>query len=660
MSYIHFTSRIRRAYFQLACLLLMCITTTTHAQQENLLQDNDFLNLSIAELADLDVSAVTGTTETWFRSPAAVYVITQDDIQRTGHQNIADLLRMAPGVNVAQVSANNWSVGTRGMQGNFTDSMLMIVDGRSVYDPLQSVIRWDTQDMIMDDIQSIEVIRGPGTTLWGSNAVNGVVSLTTKPAKQTQGWLLNTVMGTQNQPVVSLRYGDKIDDNMHFRIWTKYANRNALVYSDGSDPPDDWDMFRTGFRIDVDAPDQLNWSVQGSFFHTDQLGGETRLPDPTTITTNAISDGRITNGYLQATITRQKNEQSKWTVMSSFDRSIRVTHDGFESLRDIFELDYRHRAALNDDLLLIWGASWQYTSDQTEPSIAVAFNPQSKNTNLVTGLLQGSWQIMDDQLTMVLGTKIEHNDYTGFEYHPSARLSYTPDINNTFWTSVSRAVRTPGRVHNSSQITVAYAPPFPLTPLTIGTNGNELGSEKLYAYELGYRTHTGRDWTIDWTGYFNQYSSLITTTKTSKLQLTNNLKGEVFGTEMSVIWVPSPTLRMEAGYGYCRSFMHGDDEGSYEESFPVNQFHLRSYLDIGQNLELNTALYYVDEVQRQDADSYLRLDMGMTWHVNANLNVSLWGQNLLDNQHVEFFDNERSPEVMEVPSSVYVRVNMTF
>lgn len=669
-AYQGFTRRLKtQAFFGMT--LTLCFLRAVMAQPGDANQDNAYLNLSIEELTEQDVTSVTGTTETWFRSPAAVYVITQDDIQRTGHQNIADLLRMVPGVNVAQVSSNSWTVGTRGIQGQFTDSMLMLVDGRSVYDPLQFVIRWDTQDMILEDIQDIEVIRGPGTTLWGSNAVNGVVSLTTKPASQTQGWLFNTVMGTHEQPAVSLRYGDKLEDNAHFRVWSKYANRNSFTHADGSDAPDDWDVFRAGFRMDVDAPNQLNWSVQGSYFYTDQLGGESRLPDPTTSfgTNTVISDGRISSGYLQGTISKQTNDQSKWTLMASYEHNARITHDGFQSVRDVIDLDYRQRQAINDDLLIIWGGSWQYSSDQTDPSLAVAFIPQDKATNLFTCFLQGSLQLLDKKLAIVAGTKLEHNDYTGFEYHPSLRLSFAPDINNTIWASVSRAVRTPGRVNNSAQITPFYAdsgllaggPPSGINvPVTIGANGQQLKSETLFAYELGYRSHLNHDLTLDWTAYVNKYNQLITSSETAFGQLTNNLSGEVMGTEVSLVWEPAPTLRIEAGYGFCLSFMHGESEDGYENSFPVNQFHLRSYVDIGRNMELNTALYFVDQAERQQADSYVRMDTGLTWHAKPNLDISIWGQNLLDNQHVEFFDSERSVVASEIPRSFFVRVNMTF
>jgi iron complex outermembrane receptor protein len=649
--------------------LILVLAMSVNAQPDAA-PDNAFMNLSIEELSSLDVSSVTGVTETWFKSPAAVYVITQDDIQRTGHQSIADLLRMVPGVNVAQISSNNWTVGTRGLQGNFTDSMLMLVDGRSVYDPLQFVIRWDTQDMVLEDIQTIEVIRGPGTTLWGSNAINGVVSLTTKPASQTHGWLFNTVIGDHDQPTVSLRYGDQIQDNMHFRIWSKYANRAAYKHADGSDAPDDWDMFRSGFRFDVDAPDQLSWSVQGSLFHTDQLGGDSNIPDSTTsfATTNIITDSRITSGYLQATINQQSSDQNKWTVMAAYDRTIRSTHDGFESLRDIIDLDYRQRYALDDDLLLIWGASWQYTADHTQASPAVAFTPNDKCTNLFTAFIQSSMQFLDDKLALVIGSKFEHNNYTGFEYHPSARVSWTPDINNNLWASVSRAVRTPGRVNTSSQITPFYAdsgilgggpPSGILIPLNIG-NGQDLESEELIAYEMGYRTHLGPQLLVDWTAYINSYDKLITSSQTNFGQLNNNLAGQIYGTEISIVYNPAPTWRLEAGYGYTRSFLHGDREAEYENSFPKNQFHLRSYLDIGQDIEFNTALYYVDNVNTQQADSYLRLDAGLTWHIKSNVSASFWAQNILDNQHTEFFDNERSAEVTEVPRSFYARINMTF
>ncbi|MFG0248939.1 MAG: TonB-dependent receptor plug domain-containing protein [Phycisphaeraceae bacterium JB051] len=649
-------------------MLLFCMAALTQAQQQDVNPDNAFMNLSIEDLGQLDVTSVTGVTENWFQSPAAVYVITQDDIQRTGHQSIADLLRMVPGVNVAQISSNNWTVGTRGLQGSFTDSMLMLVDGRSVYDPLQFVIRWDTQDMILDDILNIEVIRGPGTTLWGSNAINGVVSLTTKPASQTQGWLLDTVIGSHEQPSVSLRYGDKIEDNMHFRIWSKYANREAFKHTDGSDAPDDWDMFRTGFRFDVDAPDHLTWSMQGGFYHTDQLGGDSNLPDPSTsfATTNIISDGRISSGYLQATISQQPDEKNKWTVMAAYDRTARATHDGFESLRDIIDLDYRQRYAINENHLLIWGASWQYTSDHTESSPAVTFTPQDKCTNLLTTFIQSSMQFFDDKLALVIGSKFEHNNYTGFEFHPSARLSWTPDINNNLWASVSRAVRTPGRVNTSSQITPFYAdtgllaggpPSGILVPLTIG-NGQELESEVLIAYEMGYRMHLGHDLLIDWTGYINDYDNLITSSATNFGQLTNDLQGQIFGSEISVVYHPAPTWRIETGYGYCRSFLQGDRDTVLETSFPTNQFHLRSYLDIGSNIELNAGLYYVDKTQV--SDSYIRLDCGLTWQLKDNMSISVWGQNLLDNQHAEFFDQERSAEVSEVPRAIYARLRMTF
>ncbi len=650
--------------------LILSLIVTTHAQHQETQPNNAFMNLSIEELGQLDVTAVTGVTETWFQSPAAVYVITQDDIQRTGHQSIADLLRMVPGVNVAQISSNNWTVGTRGLQGNFTDSMLMLVDGRSVYDPLQFVIRWDTQDMILDDIQNIEVIRGPGTTLWGSNAINGVVSLTTKPASQTQGWLFDTVIGNHEQPTISLRYGDKIEDNMHFRIWSKYANRDAFKHADGNDAPDDWDMFRTGFRFDVDAPDQLHWSMQGSFFHTDQLGGDSNLPDPSTFfaSSNVITDGRINSGYLQATITQQRDDENKWSIMAAYDRTTRTTHDGFESLRDIIDLDYRQRYALDDDHLLIWGASWQYTSDHTEKSPAVTFTPQDKCTNLFTAFIQSSMQFFDDKLALVIGSEFEHNNYTGFEYHPSARISWTPDINNNLWASVSRAVRTPGRVNTSSQITPFYVdtgilgggpPSGILIPLTIG-NGQDLEPEVLLAYEMGYRVHLGQQLLVDWTAYINNYDNLITSSQTDFGQLNNNLQGQIYGTEISIVYNPAPSWRLEAGYGYCRSFLQGDREVEYETSYPANQFHLRSYLDIGSDLEINTALYYVDNANAQQADSYLRLDTGLTWQVKSNLSISLWAQNLLDNQHAEFFDVERSAEASEVPRSIYARINMTF
>lgn len=631
---------------------------------------NQYISFSLEELSNLDITSVTGIEEDWFRSPAAVYVITQEDIQRTGHESIADILRMVPGVNVAQISSSAWIVGTRGIQAHFTDSMLLLVDGRSVYDPKQSVLFWDTQDMILDDIQQIEASRGPGSTLWGSNALNGVVSLTTKSAKDTQGWLFKVKTGTQEKPVVSLRYGDQINDNTHFRVWTKYANHGASKSADGSDAQDNWDMFRTGFRLDVEAPNTLDWTVQGSFYHTDHMGDTIQTPDPTASFSSFLktSNIRISTGNLQATIQKQTNDNNRWTFRTSLDRTIRSTANGFESQRDILEADYRQRVAINDNSLIIWGTSYKLTADKTESSTALEYIPQDETVHLFSCFVQSTTQYFDDKVSMVLGCKFEHNDYTGFEYHPSARLSWAVNDINTFWASISRPVRNPGRTNTAARITPFFAdtgllgngpPSGILIPVTVGGN-DDLESETMSSYELGYRSHLGRKFTVDIATYFNKYQQLITNSIANPGELNNHLNGEIYGIETSLVWTPAPTLRLEAGYALNRSTLHGDSDSNHEESYPINQFHFRTYLDIGKDIELNTALYFVDQRQTEEEKSYLKLDLGLTWRLSEKIELSLWGKNLLDSQQVEYYDTNRHVAPYEIPQNFSVSVKMTF
>ena len=627
--------------------------------QEN---TNEYLNLSIEELSTLDVTSVTGVEEQWFRSPAAVYVITQEDIDRTGHQSLAELLRIVPGIDISQPSSNNWTIGTRGVTGNYTDSLLMLIDGRPVQDPLQAFIRWDTLDLILKDISNIEVIRGAGSTLWGSAAVNGVINVTTKSARKTQGWQYIAATGSHEKVRMSLRYGDQIDDSTYFRVWGKYTNRDAFKKTDGSDHYDDWDLFTTGFRIDSDGEQDYSWSVQGGISFSDQLGSSMRLaiPGEHRKTTNLVSDTRVETGYLQATLKKQINENNKWSVLGAFEHNNRRNVSGLLTKRNTYTADYRHRYSINDEQLFVWGAGLRINTDDTENSDVEIYDPQSELTYDANCFIQSSTNLFHDDVRLIIGSKFEHNRYVGFEYQPSLRLTWTPNTKNTLWTAISRAVRPPSRSTADSSYIPSYVTVSGFNFPIISSGSRDLKSEELISYELGYRTHLTHDLTLDVASFYNRYENILTQSEEAPFSLNNSITGNVIGGEINVVWTPAPSLRTEAGYSFAKTKASGDYEYIAENSYPQHHFHLRSYLDIGENLELNGALYYVSDKDALHADKYLRLDTGLTWKINPTTSISLWGQNLLDTQHSESYDDARDYYPTEIPRSFYIQLNMKF
>lgn len=650
-------------------LTLLIGSWNTATAQDTQQTKNVYLNLSLEELNQLDVTSVTGVEEQWFKAPAAIYVITPEDIQRTGHRTLADLLRIVPGLNVASSSSNTWSVGARGIRGHYSDSLLVQIDGRSIDDPLAAFGHWDTVDMILQDISNIEVIRGPGTTLWGADAVSGVINVTTKPAKETQGWLINTVTGTYEQAGLSMRYGGQIDDNAFFKVWGKGSFRDAYERVDGSDAHDDWSIFSGGFRIDNQAPDALNWSVHGGATHSNQLSGTTNTPNPLVKESylEQVNDGRFHNFFLQANLDKQVNVNNKWSLMASYDHSSRTAINNLQFDQDKFNLDYRHRWAATAQQLFVWGAQWTMVSDHIESTPFVYYTPEEDTLHTFSTFIQSSTKFFDDTLTFVLGTKLEHNDIAGFQIHPSGRLTWTPDQNNTFWGAISRAPRTVGRGTSDLNLIAVFVdlgdfggPPGVLYPWTM-TGSRDMEPEELIAYEAGYRTHLTNDLTLDSSLYFNDYTNLLNIDPDT-YNFTNDFGGQILGSELNLTWQPANTFKLEAGYSYAHTNINGRSFSTlnFNQAYPNNQFHLRSYLDIGRDLELNSALYYVDNVPTYNAESYIRLDVGLTWRLNEQMQISLWGQNLLDPKHLELREDELNQFNGEVPRSFYVQLNMTF
>ena len=609
--------------------------------------------MTLEQLMSIPVVSLAGTDQEWFTTPAATYVITGEDIRRSGFLSLAEILRLAPGVFVGQVNSQAFSVGTRGFNGSLANKTLVLIDGRSVYDPLFSGTFWNVQDVLLEDIERIEVIRGPGPTLWGANAMNGVINVITKSARDTQGLFLQGGGGTFERAFASARYGMKVDEHSWIRFYGKWFERDHLILPDGSSSHDDWDMWRGGFRFDREAGDDIIFTLQADAYYSDRIGEFVRnfpVPGQNMVFANDIRDVRNSGGNVLFRLSQEKSSEG-WSLQGYYDRTNRVTNVTFEVERNTFDLDWRHRFQIGDRHEILWGLGARTTSDEVQQGVNLIFDPAKRTLNTFSAFVQDTITLVPDRWFAMIGSKFLHNTYTGFEVQPSARLWWTPNDRYTLWTAISRPVRVPSRTERESTLVAAYAdtgilgggPPSGVI-VPIGVTGSNVDSEEMVALELGNRIRFGERVTLDATIFYNDYEKLIyVPPAVVGTSWNNNGFGETYGGEIDVTWRVAENWRLVAAYSFVDVQIHGPIFSQDERNTPQHQAQLRSYFDVTEDIELNSGLYYVDNVPGVNAKSYLRLDVGVTWRVTDNFEIAVWGQNLLEPAHPEFsgFEVER-------------------
>ena len=639
-------------------ILILVPMTSFAAPQTGTTKENanPFVELSLEELMNIEVTSVSGVAQSWFQSPAAIYVIDHTDIRRTGHQSLPELLRLVPGMYVGRINANQWAISARGFNSRFSNQLLVLIDGRSAYDSLFSGVFWEFQDSVLEDLDRIEVIRGPGATLWGANAVNGVINVTSKSAKDTQGWYFKNVLGNEERSITALRYGGQINKNVHYRLWAKYANRDEFEDTAGKDTSLDWDLGQGGFRMDIDGADRTTVTVDGRVYETSRLGQAVRSaipPGPSTFTISQ-GDGYSNGGHILVRVRQDTSEDQSWTLQAYYDRFKLTNVDGVQVRRDTVDLDYRRRHVLDKQHDLQWGLGFRYWDDRTRSGLDTSFRPRSKTNGVTTAFIQDTLTLAADELFLMIGSKFEHNEFTGFEFQPSARLSWTPDDRHTFWGAISRSVRTPSRLDDGLNLTADF-----FFPAVLAGDPNA-ESEDLLAFEVGYRARLNNQISIDTTAFYFDYDDLLIVPPSNVGLLTNAGEAESYGAEIAVTWQATNHWHIIASYSYLDLQMHGPVSNASETETPEHQFQIRSYYDISKDLELNTTLYYADNVSGQGVPSFFRLDVGLTWRPSPNLELSVWGQNLLDGSHREFNETFRQPLPIEIQRSVYAQVTLRF
>ena len=625
-------------------------------------EPRDISRLSLEELMQVEVTSVLKKSETVSGAPAAIYVLTQEDIHRSGVTSIPDALRMVPGLNVAGLNAGNWAISARGFNSRFANKLLVLMDGRSVYTPLFSGVYWDVQDTLLDDIDRIEVIRGPGASLWGANAVNGVINIITKKARDTQGGLATGGGGSEEQTFGGLRYGGTLGDDAFYRVYVKHYDRASLESQTGRSANDAMHMTQGGFRVDWDPSSINSFTFQGDVYAGD---------------TSSVSTNRapVAGGNFISTWSHTFSADSELTVRAYFDRTDRDYQRALSDRRNTADVDVQHRFALGERNEILWGGGYRYVSDETIGSHQVSFAPPDARDHIANLFVQDDITLIRDRLHFIAGAKLEHNEYTGFEFQPSARLLFTPDERQTIWGAAARAVRSPSR----ADIGLRANDGIPPSPVTSISGNPDFKSEDLIALELGYRIQPRPRLSFDLAAFFNIYDHLRTFEAGAPflsaspppahlvvpLTANNDMQGETYGVELAASWQPLDNWRLNAGYTFLQmDLRHGfpikdATLQAGEGDSPRNQFHVRSYLDLPWNLQLDAALYYVGSLPDQNVSSYVRLDVRIGWRPTKDLEVSVGLQNLLERNHVEFGRNFPDPSSL-IERSIYGKVSWRF
>lgn len=665
---------IPRAFHSLLFLLILLVLIPSgsgHATKEAI----DLTELTLEQLMDIKITSVSRKPEVLSEAASAVYVITQEDIRRSGATSIPEALRMVPGLEVAQINASKWAVSARGFSDLFAKYLKVLIDGRNVYSPLFGRVNWDEVDTMLEDIERIEVIRGPGATMWGSNAVNGVINIITKNAKKTQGGLLSIGGGNSIEGFGNIRYGGKLNDDVYYRTYMKYSNYDSLPDKQGGNVSDRWDMGRGGFRIDWDKSQEDSITILGEVINADlneTLTATTLIP-PFSKTFNDSLD--LTGGNIIANWIHKFSDTNAMQCQFYYDRVVRDDALFREEL-NTFDIELHQQFTVGRRQEIVWGFEYTFTSEELRNSFTVSHDPDYRDLNIASIFIQDEIAFFKNYLYLILGSKFEYNDFTAFEVQPSCRLLWKPHNNHSLWTAVSKAVKIPNRGNIDGTINVAVFPAgFTLGNIAIFPN-KDYDSEEVIAYELGYRFYPKGSFFVDMACFYNDYQDLLDLERGRiyfeshplprfiiPLRQENEMYGHTYGTEISLTWNATNDWRIITGYTWFQmrldSHLETKRYKDRERSDPENQFHLRSYLNLPRSIEFDSALYYVDHIGRWDIPSYIRLDARLGWRPKENFSLIFAIQNWLDNHHPEY-DTEQGYGGTEAERRFYVKMMWQF
>jgi iron complex outermembrane receptor protein len=613
------------------------------------------------------VTSVSRQPSTVGKSPTAVFVITQEMIARSGANNIPDLLRLVPGIQVARLDANKWAITARGFNNLYAKNLLVQIDGRAVYTQFFSGVIWSMQDVVLQDVERIEVIRGPGATVWGANAVNGVINIITKRAADTQGALAYGGTGTEERGFSAFRYGSQAGENVHWRIYGKQFERDGGYFF--GDDFDDWRQARGGFRADwTPTPDDVV-TAQGDLFEGDVGERSTLAVAGFPFIATASFDSRDFGQNAILRWSHTLDDASDWRVQAYYDRFGR-TNPHFELEQETTDVDAQIRFPIGWRHNVICGLGYRYIDDHLSGSFSLSLDPPARNTNLFSAFVQDQITLAEDFWYFIAGTKWEHNDFSGPEYQPSVRLLCTPNEREAVWAAVSRAVRTPNRTDDDLVLNqfVGLGPPTYVRLL-----GNRaIEAEDLLAFELGYRAQPNEFFSWDLATFYNDYTDLSAVVAAGlpffdptlgalvvPQTLDNVLDADTYGAELASTLQASPRWRLSGAYTLLYLDVHEGPTNTSQRSSPHNQANIRSSWNLRRDLDFDLIGRYVDNLPAVGVSSYMTIDLRLAWRPRRNFEWSIVGRNLLDDRHAEFRDLLSGIVDTEVQSEVFTALTWT-
>lgn len=632
---------------------------------------SDLTSLSLERLMEIEVTSVSKRPERLSEAAAAIFVLTQDDIRRSGMTSVPEVLRLVPGLDVAQSDANHWAVSSRGSNDVYSSKLLVLVDGRSIYTPMFAGVFWDVVDVPLEDIERIEVIRGPGGALWGANAVNGVINIITKPAASTQGLMVSASSGTRAPGDLTVRYGGRLSDTASYRVFVTAKAQDGLETASGAAAGDPSSQAHAGFRIDWSPSPADSVGLDGEVY-TQRTRGLLTLPGASVAQPVVEHDG---GGHALVNWRHTISSDSDVSLQAYFDRTQFEEYTGAMQIRT-YDIEFKYHTVLRGRHDVVWGGGYRDIAYTSASSPITSLSPSSGRFR-VGNLFGQDEMTLSPSVRLVAGVKLEANSYTGLEYEPTARLIWTPSPTRTVWAAVSRAVRVPSIGESTLRLEAGFAPGPPPLPIVVTANP-DLVSETEVAFEAGYRSVLAPGLTLDIAAFYNRYADLVAGTLEPGLELTpppphpilaehlgNVLDGRAYGGEISARWQATARWRLGASYDLLVStaraatpevlFTGGNAPGNN----PRNQWRLSSNLDLPRGFEFDVSAQYVDRLPTAAVAAYTRVDMRLGWRVTDRLEFGLVGQNLLDDRHEEYspiFLRARS----EVPRTVHVYLRATY
>jgi iron complex outermembrane recepter protein len=626
----------------------------------------DLTEMSLEDLMNMEVTLATRTASRLSETASAISVISDVEIRRAGVSGIPDAIRLATGMEVASLDANKWAISARGFNSIYSNKTLVLMDGRSLYSPLFSGVFWDSQDVMLEDVDRIEVIRGPGAALWGANAVNGIVNILSKEAKATQGGLVAFGGGTREKGFGSVRYGGKIGEKLYYRVFAKHTRYGGFVDTSGMRTHDDWFMSSGGFRMDWNGSSGNSLTFQGDI-HAGDVGQEGKptlfrnirmeIPDYRTLVRSGNLNGRFKHRF---------SETADMDFRVSFDWIERRDKVMIGGEYNTLDADLQHHFRQGDIHEVVWGLGYRVTRDRIRDDLMATMIPDHKTYDILSAFIQDEISLVRNRLLLTVGSKFEHNDFTRGEIQPNLRMLWTLNSRHSIWGAVSRAVRLPDRSDRGFRVN------YNLDPLHLSLQGNpQLRSEEVLAWEAGYRLHPVQNFWFSLNGFFNQYKRItiynigdmrIQTDPLSILlpfYIDNRMSGTGLGLEIIGDWEAREGLRFHASYAYLDLRLEADGEvrnryAKFERDLglekniiqtwliskggksPRHSASLRGSWNVTRKVEADVGLRYVDRLPGIEIDRYFGLDCRLGWNVRKSMEAYLVGRDLIGARHREF------------------------